>query len=221
MRKPIGLFLCVVGLGWAASGIAAEAKAPDSKPPAPPAEQPDCGAVCRCDICGCQAPCKKVCRLVCETKKVEETVWEVECEEFCPLLPKIFCKKCGCGDAGCGQDPAACGGCEGGCGKEACPPQCGKPRVKKTLVKKTITKEVPVYRCVVEHVCGGCCGAEPAGVPAAPAAPAQKAAPAPPPPPPAPKAPPKAAMRPVIQPAVAIPEAPEQQEPLPRIVLGE
>lgn len=209
MRKLIWIFSCVAWCGWSVAGAAAEAKPADEC----------CAQMAACAVCGCHAPCKKVCRLVCETKKVEETVWEVQCEEFCPLLPKIFGKKCGCGELGCGQEAAACGGCEAGCAKQACPPQCGKPRCKKTLVKKTITKEVPVYRCVVEHVCGGCCGEEAAGAPAAPTGPAQKAAPAPPPPPP--KAPPKAAFRPAIQPAAAIPEAPEQQEaPIPRLVLG-
>jgi len=214
MRKLIWILGCLAWLSWAGHAAAGEAQ----QPPPKPAEE-GCGQAAPCAICGCHAPCKKVCRLVCETKKVEETVWEVQCEDFCPLLPKIFGKKCGCGDAGCGQDPAASGGCEVGCGKEPPLPQCGKSRTKKTLVKKTITKEVPVYRCVVEYVCDGCeggCGATAA--PAAPAAPEQKAAPAPPPPPPAPKAPPKAAFRSPIQPAAAIPEAPEQ--PLPRLVLG-
>ncbi len=211
MRNLIWTIASLAWLSWAGNIGAGEAKPPED----------GCGQIGACAVCGAQAPVKKVCRLVCETKKVEETVWEVQCEEFCPLLPKLFGKKCGCGDPSCGQDLAVCGGCEAGCGKELPTPQCGKPRCKKTLVKKTITKEVPVYRCVVESVCEQCGGAEAAGGAPAPAAPGQKAAPAPPPPPPPPKAPPKAAFRPSIQPAAAIPEAPEQQEePIPRLVLG-
>ncbi|MCS7303879.1 MAG: hypothetical protein NZ602_02060 [Thermoguttaceae bacterium] len=220
MRHLVAMLMCLAWLGWTASGMAGEAKPPEAKPPqAIQPAQADCEPQVACAVCGCPRPCKKVCRVVCETKKVEETVWEVECEEFCPLLPKIFGRKGACAGADCGPELSDCGVCAAGGGKELCPPQCGKPRCKKTLVKKTVTKEVPVYRCVVEHVCGVCCGAEPAGQPTPPAGPAQKAAPAPPPPPP--KAPAKAAFRPAIQPAAAIPEAPEQQEePLPRLVLG-
>lgn len=208
MRNLIWIFVCLAWFSWAGNTGAGEAKPPED----------GCGQISACALCGCHAPCKKVCRLVCETKKVEETVWEVQCEDFCPLLPKIFGKKCGCGDPGCGRDPAVCGGCEAGCGKEPPTPQCGKSRVKKTLVKKTITKEVPVYRCVVEYVCGECGCGDAGAAPAAPAAPGQKAAPASPPPPAPPKPAPKAAFRPAILPAAAIPEAPE--EPLPRLVLG-
>lgn len=225
MKKFVGLFLCLAWLGWAASGTAGEGKAPQSKPQPMPSAEVDCGQPGVCAICGSPGPCKKVCRVVCETKKVEQTVWEVECEEVCPLRPRIFSRRCGCGDLGCGQQPGLAGGCEASCGPQACGPTCGKPRVKKTLVKKTITKEVPVYRCVVEHVCAGCCGLQPPPAPAGPTAPAQKAAPAPPPPPP-PKPAPKAAFRPVIQPTAAIPEAPvrpteaPEEEPIPRLVLG-
>lgn len=208
MKKLIWIFASLAWFGWAGSVFGAEAKPAD----------PGCVENAQCVHCGCQTACKKVCRLVCETKKVEITCWEVQCEEFCPVLPKIFGKRCGCGDPGCGPDKVAGGGCDVGCGKELAVPQCGKSRVKKTLVKKTMTKEVPVYRCVVEHVCGQCCGPHAGEAPpVSPGPPAQKAAPAPPPPP-------KAALRSTIQPISLIPEAPEPAtesapEPLPRLVL--
>ena len=60
-----------------------------------------------------QACCGKcggasICKIVCEMKKVKKTVWTVECEEFCTMLPGcgplggLCCRDCGdqCGDAG-------------------------------------------------------------------------------------------------------------------------
>ncbi len=120
-------------------------------------KDPGCGASTTCCQCGCHAPCKKVCRVVCEMKKVEITCWEVKCEDFCAPLPSLCGKNC-CADScssGCGE----CGACTSGCCEKCInPPKCGKVRSKKTLVKKTVTKEVPVYKCVVEYVCCDCCG---------------------------------------------------------------
>ena len=90
-----------------------------------------------CSRCGV----KKVCKVVCEMKEVKKTCWEVECEEFCVPLPRL-----------CGRKAGAC---ERDC---VAPPKCGKVRCRKKLVKKKVTRKVPVYKCVVEHVCGKCCG---------------------------------------------------------------
>ena len=100
-----------------------------------------CDKATCCACCGCTAPCKKVCRVVCQMKEVEVTCWEVECEEFCVPLPRL-----------CGRKAGAC---ERDC---VAPPKCGKVRCRKKLVKKKVTRKVPVYKCVVEHVCGKCCG---------------------------------------------------------------
>ncbi len=146
-----------------------------------------------CNQCGGAASCQ----IVCEMEKVKKTVWTVECEEFCPLLP-------GCGIlgslccSGCGKD-CDCGSCDScglnaSCTKDSCdpcaslqrhmhPPKCGKVRTKKILVKKEITCEVPVYKTVV--VCsGGCgvCGTLEAGQQAAPVPAKQTATAAPLPP---------------------------------------
>jgi hypothetical protein len=117
-----------------------------------------CGTSAKCDRCGCHGPCNKVCRVVCEMKKVEVTCWEVQCEDFCAPLPNL-----------CGRDDCADSG-QGACD----PPKCGKVRTKKTLVKRTVTKEAPAYKCVVEYVCCDCAsrgGGTPkeAPVPVAPA----------------------------------------------------
>ena len=48
-----------------------------------------------CAHCGCQAECRKVCRLVCEEKKVEVFCWGCKCEEFCvPCHSKTGCQHC-------------------------------------------------------------------------------------------------------------------------------
>lgn len=124
-------------------------------------ESPGC-----CDQCGCQ----KICQVVCEMKEVKRHVWVVECEPFCPPLPRFPrpCRPCcdDCGTESC-QSKVAC--CDAGCGKccDPCeplrnrclvPPKCGPVRSRKKLVKKEVICEVPVYKCVV--VCGGGCQAD-------------------------------------------------------------
>jgi hypothetical protein len=48
-----------------------------------------------CDHCNRDCGCRKVCRLVCEEKKVEITCWGIECEDFClPKHGKPGCKHC-------------------------------------------------------------------------------------------------------------------------------
>ncbi len=141
--------------------------------------------------------CGKSCQVTCGTKTVKKTVWVVECEEFCALLPNCDrCRSCNRGcksgrNSGCESD--ACGDCGGGCDrccKDPCealknrkyvPPKCSKVRSRKKLVKKTVTCEVPVYKCVL---CGGDagCGAEVIEEGAAPPEAPSDAAPEVPPP---------------------------------------
>ena len=112
-----------------------------------------CGTASSCGHCGCHAPCKKVCRVVCEMKEVKETCWVVECEDFCAPLPG--CRNNNC----CGQSCSDVSCCSGGCcEKPVTPPSRGKVRCRKKLVKKEIKKKVPVYKCVVEYVCCDCNG---------------------------------------------------------------
>jgi hypothetical protein len=114
--------------------------------PAPVARggEPTC-----CAHCGCHCCLKPVCRIVCETKEVKETVYECACEDFCVPGPS---KQVGCY---CETDPN-------------CPCHIEQKPIykpcwcdmfhRKKLVKKEIVKEVPVYKCVVEYVCADCCG---------------------------------------------------------------
>ena len=85
-----------------------------------------------CSHCGCHSHLKKVCRLVCDTKKVTDVDYAVKCEDIC-LHGRS--KKCGC----------------------ECIPTCHKIKTVKKLLKIETTREVPVYKCVVEAICGNCC----------------------------------------------------------------
>ncbi len=94
------------------------------------------GTAC-CDRCGCPCDClQKVCQVVCEIKKETKTCWCVECREIGLLMP---------GHRDC------CDPCQP-------PPRCGRTKCVKTLVKKEYQVDVPVYRCVVLHVCPTCLG---------------------------------------------------------------
>lgn len=120
-----------------------------------------------CKHCGC----KKVCKVVCETKKVTKTIWQVQCEEFCPQLPgrgplgRGPCCDPGCCCEPCGEEAEAACSAEGSCCSDPCaslrckpvhPPRCGKVRCRRKLVKREVICEVPVYKCVVV-CCHGCC----------------------------------------------------------------
>jgi len=133
-----------------------------------------------CHSCGV----RKVCKVVCEMKKVKKTTWVVECEEFCASLPncKRPCKSC-CNTGNCGEE-CCCDPCAS-LRRPMVPPKCGKVRCRKKLVKKEIICEVPVYKCVVVCVnscceAAACCGEEAdSPAPAPKAAPAPEAAPVP------------------------------------------
>jgi hypothetical protein len=112
-----------------------------------------------CDHCGQAAACQKVCRLVCETKKVEITCWGCKCEDFCvPGPSKPGCKHC----------ETICQDCDQGCdpnGVHVLPqkfawtewiPGYATIRTRKKLMKKTITKTIPSYKWVVEDLCPHC-----------------------------------------------------------------
>ena len=130
----------------------------------------DCaGGLACCDQCGRQVACvETICQVVCEVKRETKSCWCVECEEFCPLMP----------------------GCHSRCDECPPPPRCGNPKCVKKLVRKEYQVEVPIYRCVVRHLCPDCCNGgstdSPRTVPNPPSAPAT---PAMPPAPPAPMPP--------------------------------
>jgi hypothetical protein len=106
------------------------------------------GAPC-CDGCGCQPCTRKVCRLVCDTKKVPTPVYSVVCEDFCLPGPSVKCKVPCCCPEGCHS------GCHNGY-KIVWKPTCGKVHTRANLVVGKTEKEVPSYKCVVEEVCTRC-----------------------------------------------------------------
>lgn len=113
-----------------------------------------------CSHCRCQSSCRKVCRLVCEEKKVEVICLGGKCEDFClPGPSKRGCRHC----------EELCATCPS-CAKDgvvAGPkkfvwyewiPGCAKLHTKNKLMKKVETKKIPSYKWVVEDLCGRCEG---------------------------------------------------------------
>lgn len=114
-----------------------------------------------CSHCGCNS-CRKVCRLVCEDKKVDVVCWGCLCEDFClPKHDKRGCEHCKmvCADCTKPREPGApyvkpkrfvwtdwC-------------PGCATMHTKKKLMKKTETVTVPSFKWVVEDLCPNCEGA--------------------------------------------------------------
>jgi hypothetical protein len=112
-----------------------------------------------CAHCGCACSCQKVCRLVCEEKKVDVICWGCKCEDFCvPGHSKPGCQHC----------EEVCGDCDKPCdctAPYAKPknfvwnewiPGCAKILTKKKLMQKIVTKKVPSYKWVVEDLCPQC-----------------------------------------------------------------
>jgi hypothetical protein len=113
------------------------------------------------DACCCHCRgtdgCHKVCRLVCETKKVTVVCWGMQTEDFCVPGPSSVCMRhveCVCGDD---TDPKA------PCTKpkkfpwtEWIPASNAKIYTKNKLMKRTITKTIPSFKWVVEDLCENC-----------------------------------------------------------------
>jgi len=93
-----------------------------------------------CKHCGCDASCQKVCRVICEVKKVPKVTYDCECEDFC--IPGKSCRTTV-------RD-------ECGCKKHIYTPGCGHVRTRTKLVKHEEMEEKVVYKWVVEDLCCGC-----------------------------------------------------------------
>jgi hypothetical protein len=117
------------------------------------------GGDCCCAHCGCACSGRKVCRLVCEEKKVDVICWGCKCEDFCVAGPsKPGCRHC----------EEVCGSCDQPC--DCTTPHAkskgftwtewipGRAKIytKKKLVQKVVTKKVPSYKWVVEDLCPEC-----------------------------------------------------------------
>lgn len=116
---------------------------------------------CCCAHCGGCCECQKVCRLVCEDKKVDVICWGCLCEDFClPAHGKLCSTKCKmvCADCNTPCDPKA---------PHVEPkrfvwrewiPSCAHMFTRKKLYKKTESVNVPTYKWVVEDLCKSCEG---------------------------------------------------------------
>lgn len=112
-----------------------------------------------CAGCGCDQPCRQVCRLVCGEKEVEILCWGCTCEDFCVPGPS---------SPGCEHCTEVCGTCEQASDASA-PwaltkaflwktwlPGDAEVFTKRKLVQKKVMKKVPSYKWVVEPLCPAC-----------------------------------------------------------------
>ena len=128
----------------------------------------------RCDACGCQADCKKICRLVPGTKEVVQTCYDCLCEDFCVPGPSRNCGR-QCEEVslppyeGSGSDGNESTSCWIAWYKWL--PGCARLRTRHVLLKYEIVKEVPTREWKVEYLCCECaatCGADRDALPSPP-----------------------------------------------------
>ena len=115
------------------------------------------GGRLRCRLCSGSNNCSKVCRLVCEEKRITTTCWGTKCEDFCapgPSCPDHEHCETVCGNNGDPQAP--CSEPKTLRWTHWTPGDCGTVYTKKKLMKRTITKKVPSYKWVVEDLCPAC-----------------------------------------------------------------
>jgi hypothetical protein len=114
---------------------------------------------CCCAHCGGCSECQKVCRLVCEDKKVDVVCWGCVCEDFClPKHNKPRCEHC----------KWVCAKCDEPCNPDAPHvepkrfvwtdwiPGCATMHTRTKLMKKTESVTVPSFKWVVEDLCPKC-----------------------------------------------------------------
>jgi hypothetical protein len=117
-------------------------------------------------VCDSPPTCGKVCRLVCETKKLTAICYGCECDEICiPGPSRPGCKHCAtCGaDADCGECDSSCTGCQGHppacefCWRDWFACGCAKPHPVRVLTKYQAEKEISWFHWqVVDAASCGC-----------------------------------------------------------------
>ena len=113
--------------------------------------------ILRCRLCASCSNCSKVCRLVCEEKKITTTCWGYKTEDFCapgPSCPDHDHCETVCGSNGDAKSP--CSQPKQFWWTHWHPGDCGTVYTKKKLMKKTVTKMVPSFKWVVEDLCPAC-----------------------------------------------------------------
>jgi hypothetical protein len=125
-----------------------------------------------CSVCGAECDLVRVCRAVEETKKVNKTEFDCECEYFCVPGPSKLCGR-----------EETCDDCGNVQCKNIWQPGCAQVRGKNVLKKKSVESEEKVWAWKVEFLCPLCasgCAVEqaPAVVPPPPLPAATPAPPA-------------------------------------------
>ncbi len=110
-----------------------------------------------CSRCGCNTSCRKVCRLKCEERKITETIWSSESEEFCePGLSRRVCKHCSTLESDAPKPECQCRLKVPFVWWEWLPFKSPTIHERHKLMKKTVTKTIPSYRWVIEDLCEEC-----------------------------------------------------------------
>lgn len=110
-----------------------------------------------CAGCGRTGSCQKICRLVCEEKKVQIICWGSQCEDFClPGPSKPGCQHCELVCEGDTDPKSPCTKPKKFVWTDWIPANCGKVHTKTKLMKRTVTKKVPSFKWVVEDLCAEC-----------------------------------------------------------------
>jgi len=93
-----------------------------------------------CAACGCNDNCCKVCRVICEVKKVPKPEYDCECEDYCIPGKSICTIECDeCGNR-----------------KKVYTPTCGTVRTRTKLVKKEKMVDKVFYKWEVVNLCAPC-----------------------------------------------------------------
>lgn len=121
-----------------------------------------------CAHCGRGARhCRKVCRLVCEDKKITTICWGMQCEEICVPGPSTpDCKHCEMVYPKTPEDKKISAQPKRFVWTSWIPGRSADVVTKRRLMKKTVTKTVPSFKWVIEDACQECIAAiEPVTVP--------------------------------------------------------
>lgn len=113
--------------------------------------------------------CQKICRLVCEEKKVDVVCWGCKSEDFCLGGPsKLDCRHTELVCESCDDPKAPFVQAKKFVWSDWLPSCSAKVHTKKKLMKKVVTQKVPSFKWVVEDLCEKCeancpCAVIPAG----------------------------------------------------------
>ena len=119
-----------------------------------PAMRLEAGEIC-CAHCGGHERTSKVCRLVCETRKVQITCYGCKAEDFClpgPSRPGAeHCEEVCAASLPCAQRRFVW--------TEWFPSSTADLFTRKKLQKRPLTREIPSYKWVTEDLCPHCAAA--------------------------------------------------------------